>query len=171
MSQEGEEHNFAFIDGQNLYKGVANSGWELDYYRLRFYLSAKYSVKKAYIFLGYLKENEKLYSFLRDSGFELVFKNVAKGKKGEAKGNVDVALAVFAMKNLDNFDKAIIITSDGDFEPLVDELQERDKLHIVVSVKRRWCSHLLKKSAAGKIVFLDELKDKVRKTKKRPADR
>ncbi len=89
-------------------------------------------------------------------------------KKGE---NNFAFMAVFAMKNLANFDKALIVTSDGDFEPLVNELKERGKMQIVLSVKRKWCSHLLKESAAGNIVFLDEVKSKIQQTKKRPADR
>ena len=75
------------------------------------------------------------------------------------------------MKNLNNFDKAVLVTSDGDFAPLVDELRDRDKLRVVMSVKRKWCSHLLKKSAAGRLVFLNDVKDKIEKMKKRPADR
>ena len=49
-------NNYAFIDGQNLYQGAKSAGWEIDYYRLRFYLSAKFSVKRAFIFLVTLRK-------------------------------------------------------------------------------------------------------------------
>jgi len=35
---EKEIENYAFIDGQNLYLGVDELGWQLDYKKLRVYL-------------------------------------------------------------------------------------------------------------------------------------
>lgn len=43
------EDNFAYIDGANLHKGVADLGWKLDYKRFRVWLKEKYSVKTAYL--------------------------------------------------------------------------------------------------------------------------
>ncbi len=79
-------------------------------------------------------------------------------------------MAVFTMRNFANFDKTLIVTSGDDFAPLVNELKERGKMQIVLSVKRKWCSHLLKEFAAGNIVFLDEVKSKIQQMKKHPAD-
>ncbi len=45
--------NYAFIDGQNLYMGVRAQGWQLDFAKLRVYLSDKYEVEQAYWFIGY----------------------------------------------------------------------------------------------------------------------
>jgi len=30
---EKEENNYAFIDGNNLYRGVKNSGWKINFFR------------------------------------------------------------------------------------------------------------------------------------------
>lgn len=57
---------YAFIDGQNLYRGITDNGWKLDYKKFRIYLSEKYGVKKAYLFIGYLASNQKLYTFLQE---------------------------------------------------------------------------------------------------------
>jgi len=46
------KNNFAYIDGNNLYRGVNNSGWKLDFCRFRQWLSDKYSVARAYYFIG-----------------------------------------------------------------------------------------------------------------------
>ena len=43
-------HNNAFIDGQNLYRGL---DWDLDYARFRVYLRDKYHIEEAYYFIGY----------------------------------------------------------------------------------------------------------------------
>ncbi|OGH64257.1 MAG: hypothetical protein A2821_02035 [Candidatus Magasanikbacteria bacterium RIFCSPHIGHO2_01_FULL_41_23] len=60
MKKEGS--NFAFIDNQNIYQGVRELGWYLDWRKFRRYLLEKYEVEKAYLFLGYLPENDKLYN-------------------------------------------------------------------------------------------------------------
>ena len=39
-----QENNFAYIDGANLHKGVADLGWKLDYKRLRLWLINKYKL-------------------------------------------------------------------------------------------------------------------------------
>jgi len=47
-----KENNFAYIDGANLYNGSNSLGWKLDYRRFRVWLKDKYSVERAYLFIG-----------------------------------------------------------------------------------------------------------------------
>jgi len=54
-------NNYAFIDSQNLHLGVKKLGWLLDFHKFRIYLSEKYEVSQAFLFLGYLSENENLF--------------------------------------------------------------------------------------------------------------
>ena len=67
------------------------------------------------------------------------------------------------------FSKAVIVTSDGDFYSLVDYLYEKNKLRIVISPTRAKCSYLLRKSAREKIVYLDNLKEKLEYKRKSTA--
>ncbi|MDZ7291648.1 MAG: hypothetical protein ONB44_17400 [candidate division KSB1 bacterium] len=53
--------NYAFIDSQNLHLGMQELGWRLDYRKFRVYLEEKYGVRKAYLFLGFLPENQNFY--------------------------------------------------------------------------------------------------------------
>lgn len=57
-------------------EGVKESGWELDYLKFRNYLRNKYKVTKAFIFLGYIPVNNKLYKRLQEEGYTLIFKTV-----------------------------------------------------------------------------------------------
>lgn len=156
-------NNYAFIDGQNLYLGVKSIGWCLDYERLRRYLLDRYGVKKAFIFVGYLKKEEMLYRYLKKCGFDLVFKEVAKDSEGKPKGNVDVDLTLHTLLKINEYDKAVIITSDGDFAPLVEHLLSGDMLERVISPKHELCSWLLRKYAKHKIDYLDNAKEKLKK--------
>jgi len=107
--------NSAFIDSQNINLGFQALGWKLDWRRFRVYLEEKYAVGKAYLFIGYIPENQQLYTSLQQAGFILVFKPVLQTKERGAKGNVDADLVLKAMTEYGNYEKALIITSDGDF--------------------------------------------------------
>lgn len=155
------ENNFAFIDSNNLNLGVQELGWKLDYRKLRIYLREKYCATKAYLFVGYLPENQNLYRLLQEYGYLLVFKPVMKNKNGEAKGNVDADLVLQAMIAFHEYDKGVLVTSDGDFYCLVGYLYEKDKLKVVLSPNKKKCSILLTKSAKEKIAFMDDLRQKL----------
>ena len=71
-----EQQNFAYIDGANLHKGIGSLGWQLDYKRFRVWLSEKYSIRVAYVFIGLIPKYKGLYKYLQECGFTLVFKEV-----------------------------------------------------------------------------------------------
>jgi len=158
-----EENNFAYIDGANLHKGVADLGWELDYKRLRLWLSSKYNVKRAYLFLGLIARYKDLYTYLQEVGFTLVFKETIYDGDGRAKGNCDADLVLRTVCDTyeNAFDKAVIVSSDGDYASLVKFLQEKNKLLVILSPSNH-CSVLLKRTDA-RITYLDWVKPKINK--------
>ena len=155
------EKNYAFIDSQNVNLGVQELNWRLDWRRFRIYLKEKYGVAKAYMFIGYLSKNKHLYRALQEYGYILIFKPILMDQSGKVKGNVDADLVLKAMIEFNNYDRAIIATSDGDFYCLVDYLYRQNKLKKVVSPCRRYCSILLQKNAKEQIVYLDNLRKKL----------
>jgi uncharacterized LabA/DUF88 family protein len=156
-----KENNYAFIDGQNLNLGIQSLGWKLNFIRFRKYLEEKYAVTTAYYFIGYASGNQDLYSFLQKAGYVLMFKPTIPDGDGNIKGNIDADLVLQAMIDLDNYDKAIIVSSDGDFYSLIKYLYGKNKLECVISPHKKTCSILLKKSAKEKIIFIDNLKNKL----------
>ena len=162
-----EENNMAFIDSQNLNLGIQSLGWKLNYKKFRVYLKEKYKIATAYLFIGYIQANQDLYSFLQEAGYVLIFKPTLPDKDGKIKGNVDADLVLQVMIDYKKFDKALIITSVGDFYSLVKYLYKNDKLKIVMSPYTKTCSVLLKKTAKEKIIFMDNLKKKLEYKKHR----
>lgn len=157
---QNKENNFAYIDGANLHKGVKSLGWELDYKRFRVWLSEKYGVKTAYLFIGMISKYSNLYTYLVGAGFILVFKEVVFDGSGKPKGNCDANLVLQAACDTyeNKFDKAVIVASDGDYACLVNFLQKRQKLLAVISPSNeKKCSILLKRTGA-KIAYLDNQK-------------
>jgi len=161
-----KENNYAFIDSQNLNLGIQTLGWKLNYQKFRVYLKEKYRVKKAYLFIGFVPLNQKLYDRLQESGFVLRFKPTIPDDDGNIKGNVDADLVLRAVLEIENYDKAIIVSSDGDFYSLVQYLYETKKLKAVLSPDKKNCSSLLQKTAQEKMQYMNELRKKLEYNKK-----
>ena len=156
-----QENNYAFIDSQNLNLGIKKLGWKLDYRKFRVYLEEKYNVKKAYIFIGFVALNQSLYDRLQEAGFILKFKPTIPDTDGKIKGNIDADLVLNAMLEFNQYDKAVIVSSDGDFYSLVKHLYENGKLSVVLSPDMKNCSSLLKQTAKEKIWFMNNLQKKL----------
>ena len=126
-----KKENYAFIDSQNLNLGIRDRGWKLDFARFRVFLKDKYKASKAFLFIGFIKENEDLYNYLKKSGYVLIFKpilEIKRAKKVQVKGNVDAELVLHAMIEYPKYNKAIIVSGDGDFYCLVEYLKKKGKL-------------------------------------------
>ena len=164
-------NNHAYIDSQNLNLGIQSLGWKLDYKKFRVYLAEKYSVKVAYLFIGFIPQNQELYSSLQKNGYILKFKPVLTNKDGSHKGNVDADLVLqVAIDYFEkNFDKVVLVTSDGDFYSLINFLYEKEKLEKVISPYYKSCSSFLKSTAKDRLIFVNNLKKKLQYTKKNTA--
>ncbi len=171
---------YAFIDSQNLNLGVQRMGWKLDWRKFRQYLTDTHHVTTAYMFIGYMSENESMYEYMHELGYLVVLKPTVDVKvihpqtndmqqttpvketeeqKPMIKGNVDAELVLYAMKEINNYDKAIIVSGDGDFFSLAEYLIEQNKLlHILTP---NWQYSSLLKPFESKIIRLDQLRRKL----------
>jgi uncharacterized LabA/DUF88 family protein len=153
-------NNYAFIDSQNLNLSIREQGWVLDFARFRVYLADKYGIAKAFVFIGYLRENEPLYTSLRKDGYSLVFKPTLLLPEGGVKGNVDAELVLHAMIEYANYDKALIVTGDGDFYCLVEYLLKKDKiLNLMIPNQKKYSS--LYRIIRTEMVFMNDLRGKL----------
>jgi len=118
-----KQNNYAFIDSQNVNLAIRDQGWILDFRRFRKYLEDKYSITNTFIFIGYIDTNQNLYTSLQKDGYILIFKPTLNLPDGKAKGNVDAELVLHTMIEYSNYDKALIVSGDGDFYCLVDYLK------------------------------------------------
>lgn len=162
-----KQNNYAFIDRQNLNLAIQELGWKLDFKRFRVYLREKYCVQKAYYFIGFVEGNNDLYSFLQSAGYILIFKPTFRSSDGQVKGNCDADLVLQAMIDFKKYDRAVIVTGDGDFYSLVRYLRERRKLRVVLAPNIYKYSALLKRSAGTYLAFMNDLKAKLKYKKKR----
>jgi uncharacterized LabA/DUF88 family protein len=142
------KRTYAFIDSQNLNVSVQKVGWKVDWKKFRIYLKEQHKVDEAFMFIGYVPEFEPMYEQLHEAGYKIVLKQTfdlsrpqivmndgasKKDKKAaeeemHIKGNVDADLVLWAMKELPNYNKAVLVSGDGDFRSLLDHLDEQNKL-------------------------------------------
>src|ERR1035438_3245565 len=150
MTETRPPRVYAFIDSQNLNISVQKFGWKIDWRKLRKFLADQYGVSKAFMFIGYIPENENLYDQMHEAGYMVVLKptfdttrprqevdpDIAAEDKKPVKGNIDADLVLWAMKEMSNYDKAIIVSGDGDFYSLVEYLEAKGRLlHILADRK------------------------------------
>ncbi len=79
----------------------------------------------------------------------------------KVKGNCDGEMILQAMIDFNNYDKALLITGDGDFYCLIRYLKENGKLLIILAPSRKNCSSIVRKVAMDKLRFVCDLRGKI----------
>ena len=161
--------NQAFIDGQNLHLGTVNASpsWMIDLFRFRVYLAEKYSVDKAYYFLGAVdNERDRLYRTIQEAGFILIFREHNSSMTGKKKGNVDTDIVFTIMEKVaerEDFDRVVLVSGDGDYIKMVKYLANKDRLLKVLSPAKKSTSSLYKSIETNFVDFLDnaDIKKKI----------
>ena len=159
---------YAFIDSQNLNLGVRSQGWKLDWRKFRQYLRNKYNVSKAYLFIGQVAGNESLYAFLQECDYILIFKPTLEHREKNKviiKGNVDAELVLHSMIQYKNYDKAVIVSGDGDFHCLIEYLEEKKKLLKILAPTKHYSGLLRRFNNNNYIVRIDLLRGSLEQKK------
>lgn len=160
IAMKKPQSNYAFIDSQNLNLSIRSQGWILDFGKLRQYLRDKYSITKAFLFIGYVYDNQDLYTALQKDGYILIFKPTLRLPDGRVKGNIDADLVLHAMIEYKNYDKALIVTGDGDFYCLVDYLRKNDRL-LKLMIPNKYAFSSLFRKIMPHVVFMNDLRGKL----------
>lgn len=168
--------NYAFIDAQNLNRGTQHVGWKMNWKKFREYLQQEHNVSTAYMFIGYVPDNEELYNQMKEAGYTVVLKPTVDmlmteeelaDEKHVTKGNVDAELVMYMMKDIATYNKAVLVSGDGDFCSVVEYLKEKKKLKSILVPNKKYSSLL--KQFDEHIVRLDRLQKKLEyKTRRRP---
>lgn len=151
-------------------------GWKMDWKKFREWLRTEYNVDKAFMFIGYMPDYEKLYDQLHSQGYLVVLKptlemfsdpSAEEDKKPEngeekkaVKGNIDADLVLHVMKEFRNYDKAVIVSGDGDFYTMLEHLDQKGKLLKLLTPNWQYSSLL--KPFDKYIVRLDQKRSELR---------
>lgn len=78
----------------------------------------------AYVIKADIKEEQSFFDALERAGYEVKSKDLQIFVGGAKKGDWDVGISVDAIKLADKLDTVILVSGDGDYEPLLNYLQE-----------------------------------------------
>ena len=136
------ERTALFIDGANLYATAKALQFDIDYKRLLTLFRQKGHLVRALYYTALVEDQEyssirPLVDWLDYNGYTMVTKPTKEftdsmGRR-KIKGNMDIELAVDAMRLSENLDHIVLFSGDGDFKPLVSALQQKAKRVSVVS--------------------------------------
>lgn len=90
----------------------------------------------------------------------MIFKPTLNLPGGKPKGNIDAELVLHRMIEYSHYDKAVIVTGDGDFHCLIKHLNKQDKLKRIIIPNREKFSSLLRKFAF-EMTFMNDLREKL----------
>ncbi|MBI2119316.1 MAG: NYN domain-containing protein [Elusimicrobia bacterium] len=97
---------------------------------------------------------------MQEYGYIVVFKPTLVLGGGRIKGNVDAELVLHSMIEFPQYEKAIIITGDGDFHCLIEYLKKQNKLKKLIVPNRHKFSSLLRKFSPD-MAFMNDLRGKL----------
>jgi uncharacterized LabA/DUF88 family protein len=136
------ERTALFIDGANLYSTAKALQFDIDYKRLLTVFRTKSQLIRALYYTALVEDQEyssirPLVDWLDYNGYTMVTKPTKEftdsmGRR-KIKGNMDIELAVDAMRLSDNLDHIVLFSGDGDFKSLVSALQQKGKRVSVIS--------------------------------------
>lgn len=97
-------------------------------------------------------ETQRFVEPFLDRGYKIVTKPLKRFQDGTIKANVDIELALDVMAMLDRLDIVCLVSGDGDFQRLVEDVQARGVQVEVVSVAQSTATNL--RHAADRFIDL-----------------
>lgn len=126
MLQHKDQRVGVFVDVQNMYYSARNLfGARANFGEILTQAVGSRRLIRAiaYVIKAEAPEEAKFFEALGKQGFELKMKDLQVFAGGAKKGDWDVGLAIDAISTAPKIDVAVLVTGDGDFEPLVKFLQ------------------------------------------------
>ena len=154
----------AYIDASNLRFDIRDDGWELDYKSFRSWLRDKFGITRAVLFMGLIPANIKLYNFLQNIGYDIIFRPTLTSKDGKTKWNVDTEITLHMVSDFyeNRITSAVLVSGDGDFYSVVDFFKNKKMPIKVIAPNSKFLSYLLKQTNVP-IIYLNDFSHKIGK--------
>lgn len=160
-----------FVDGSNLFFMEKKLGWFVDLKKLLSYLKGNDEITDAFYYVGKNTPPEAKQQRFLDAlpimGYSLVtkdIKSVIDDKTGakKYKANLDIEIVLDMFNTIGNYDKAILVSGDGDFERPLEILRIRGK-QLLVLATTNFIAKELKNVVGSHYIDLNDIKNQVQK--------
>lgn len=138
-----------FIDVQNLYlcvKTVFNQT-KINYKALLDFVGQKGNFLKATAFTCFDPNNQSQLDFMHAlalMGYRVVSKHLKRLPDGTVKASMDMEMAIEILCEAPSLDMVVLVTGDGDFAPLADQLSRTGKVVHVIGPDRLTSPELIR---------------------------
>lgn len=120
-----------FVDVANVANREGTTGYRIDYGRLLEYLSHNRRLVHARAYCPIISDYVGRIQYQRtvapiwNKGYKIITKPIKTYPDGTRKADLDLTLAIDAIRRADTMDVMALVSGDGDFVPLVEYMQER----------------------------------------------
>lgn len=146
-----------FIDTQNMYYSARNVfGRRVNFGNIvREAVGDRKLVRAiAYVVRTKSEEERPFFDALKNLGIETREKELMQYESGQKKADWDVGLTMDIVRMLDMLDVVVLVSGDGDFEPLVDYVKNRGRIVEIMSFRETTSAKLVE--AADRYINLSE---------------
>jgi uncharacterized LabA/DUF88 family protein len=159
-----------FVDGNNMFYAQQKNGWFFDPRRVLEYFtsSADVSLVNAFWYTG-LKDPQDQRGF-RDALISLgytvrtkILKEYYDDNSGRysQKANLDIEIVVDMFSTVDQYDRVVLFSGDGDFERAIELLRAKNTHITVVSTEGMIAREL--RNATDRYIDLNDIRQKIEK--------
>jgi len=170
LTPSQESMNRVYIDGNNLSFAVDGLQFELDYDALRIELSQDASRTNFKYYTGIhspMNDGQRRFiDYLKYQRYEVIGLPILARPDSKSFKTVgdDVKIAVDIIGEVKKGDDVILVSGDGDFIPVVEEVQRRG-VKVTVVAKKSMLSEQLSQ-IADEVIYLDDIQYKLAKYRK-----
>jgi len=130
-----------FVDGANFYYMQRKLGWWIDPKKLLDFIKLKGEIVDAVYYVGVEAppeaQQQRFLDFLGYVGFSLETKGlktiIQDDGSEKRKANLDIEIVLDMFNTIDNYDMAVLVSGDGDFERPLKLLKARGKKFLILS--------------------------------------
>lgn len=159
-----------FIDGANMFYAQRKMGWHIDYRKVYEFYASQAQVYNAFYYTSVTNPPDPgMEGFLRaltGMGYTVrrkVVKEILDQETGQTirKANLDIEIVIDMLTTAQLFDRAVLISGDGDFERAVEYLRGRGKRIEGLGVHAMAAYDLV--NAMDRYLYLEDLRELVEK--------
>lgn len=165
-----------FVDGANMFYLQRKLGFHIDYKKLLDYFTEGKELYNAFYYTGLNAPSEvkdrKFLEAMTYIGYTVRTKHIKEivdSESGETiqKANLDIEIVIDMFNTVDQYDVAILLSGDGDFERAVELIRTKGKRVIAASTKGMASYELV--NAVDKYIDLAFIRDRIEKIRPQPA--
>jgi uncharacterized LabA/DUF88 family protein len=160
-----------FVDGNNMFYAQQKNGWFFDPKRVLEYFTSEKNVEliNAYWYTG-LKDPQDQRGF-RDALISLgytvrtkILKEYYDDTSGRysQKANLDIEIVVDMFNTVEQYDRVILFSGDGDFERAIEQLRSKNTHITVVSTEGMIAREL--RNVTDRYIDLNDIRDRIEKS-------